>query len=75
MSNQKLKVKAREPEIRVNGVTITDTLIRRTQPVCGSQSTIFILPKKQLEKIGLNKGDYVKISICNGDSLLIQKVD
>jgi hypothetical protein len=65
---QKLKVKAREPEI-------TATLIRRTQPVYASESTLLILPKKQIDRIGIKKGSYVKVSIYNGDSLLIEKVD
>ena len=71
MSNQRLKLKekAREPDP-------VETIIHKLQPICGSDSTILVLPKKHLQKLkGFKKGDYVKVSIYNGDSLLIQKMD
>jgi hypothetical protein len=65
----KLKEKASTPEIE------PEPVIRRTSMVYGSNSTVLVLPKKQIERIGITKHDFVRVSIFRGNSLLIEKVD
>ena len=68
---QKFKENVFEEE---NAKSQADAAIRIFRPVVGSESIILVLPKKQVEKLHIKKGDYAKISIHDGNKLLVEKV-
>jgi hypothetical protein len=49
-------------------------VVHRIQPIHGSESLILVLPKKQLSKLQIEKGDYVKCSLRN-NQLIVEKID
>jgi bifunctional DNA-binding transcriptional regulator/antitoxin component of YhaV-PrlF toxin-antitoxin module len=48
--------------------------IRRVQAYTGERSLTFVLPKIYSEKLGIGKGDFLKVSIEDG-KLVVQKAD
>ena len=70
---QKLKENVHEEE-DVNVNSEADSAIRKIRPVVGSETVILVLPKKQVEKLHIKKGDYAKVSIHDGNKLLVEKV-
>ena len=48
--------------------------IRRVQAYSGERSQTFVLPKVYSEKLGIEKGDFLKVQIEDG-KLIVQKAD
>jgi hypothetical protein len=48
--------------------------IRRVQAYPGERSLTFVLPRIYSEKLGIEKGDYLKVHIEDG-KLVVQKAD
>jgi bifunctional DNA-binding transcriptional regulator/antitoxin component of YhaV-PrlF toxin-antitoxin module len=48
--------------------------IRRVQAYSGERSLTFVLPKIYSEKLGISKGDFLKVCI-EGGKLVVQKAD
>jgi bifunctional DNA-binding transcriptional regulator/antitoxin component of YhaV-PrlF toxin-antitoxin module len=53
---------------------IEDYEIRRVQAYSGERSLTFVLPKIYSEKLGIAKGDFLKVHIEDG-KLVLQKAD
>jgi formylmethanofuran dehydrogenase subunit D len=51
-----------------------EVVIHKLSPVYGTESTILCLSKKQIERLRMKKGDYVKCSV-QGNKLIVEKID
>jgi bifunctional DNA-binding transcriptional regulator/antitoxin component of YhaV-PrlF toxin-antitoxin module len=53
---------------------VEDYEIRKVQAYSGERSLTFVLPKIYSEKLGIEKGDFLKVHIEDG-KLVVQKAD
>jgi hypothetical protein len=53
---------------------INNSEIRRIQPIHGSTSWVLVIPKSFINKLNIQKGDYVKCTIV-GQELHLKKAE